>query len=175
VFVTTGYVTAHVAGPGVILAYIAAGVSALLSSFCYSEVGRAGGRPRAGGEPAASRLLRRKGCSSANSPHPHPPTHTPLHLRPPPHPPQFAVDIPCAGGAYTYIAAALGEFLAWITVANLIFEYILANAAAVRGFSPYVSLGRCARRRAGAGAGQQRLQAAGRKRRAQRPTSRRTC
>jgi amino acid transporter len=49
------------------------------------------------------------------------------------------VDIPCAGGAYTYIAAALGEYLAWITVANLIFEYILANAAAVRGFSPYVS------------------------------------
>jgi amino acid transporter len=47
------------------------------------------------------------------------------------------VDIPCAGGAYTYIAAALGEFLAWLTVANLIFEYILANAAAVRGFSPY--------------------------------------
>jgi amino acid transporter len=38
VFVTTGYVAAHVAGPGVILSYIAAGISALLSSFCYSEV-----------------------------------------------------------------------------------------------------------------------------------------
>jgi hypothetical protein len=31
---------------------------------------------------------------------------------------QFAVDIPAAGGAYTYIAAALGEFLAWLAVAK---------------------------------------------------------
>lgn len=86
VFVTTGYVTANKAGPGVIISYIVAGICAMLSSFCYAE---------------------------------------------------FAVDIPCAGGAYTYIAAALGEFLAWLAVANLIFEYILANAAAIRGFSPY--------------------------------------
>ncbi|GBF96644.1 cationic amino acid transporter [Raphidocelis subcapitata] len=86
VFVTTGYVAANIAGPAVIISYIVAGISAMLSSFCYAE---------------------------------------------------FAVDIPCAGGAYTYIAAALGEFLAWLTVSNLIFEYILANAAAVRGFSPY--------------------------------------
>eukprot|EP00877_Chromochloris_zofingiensis_P004700 jgi/Chrzof1/14230/Cz08g30120.t1 len=50
---------------------------------------------------------------------------------------EFAVEFPFAGGAYTYIAASLGEFIAWITVTNLIFEYILSNAAAVRGFSPY--------------------------------------
>ncbi|KAI8474786.1 MAG: cationic amino acid transporter [Monoraphidium minutum] len=86
VFVTTGYVTANKAGPGVIISYIVAGICAMLSSFCYAE---------------------------------------------------FAVDIPAAGGAYTYIAAALGEFMAWLAVANLIFEYILANAAAIRGFSPY--------------------------------------
>ena len=67
VFVTTGYVAASVAGPGVIVSYVAAGVSALLSSFVYSE---------------------------------------------------FAVDIPAAGGAYAYVAAALGEFLAWLTVAK---------------------------------------------------------
>jgi hypothetical protein len=29
-----------------------------------------------------------------------------------------------------------GEFLAWITVANLILEYILANAAVMQGLSP---------------------------------------
>lgn len=28
---------------------------------------------------------------------------------------EFAVDIPFAGSSYTYISAALGEFLAWIT------------------------------------------------------------
>ena len=66
-FVTTGYVASSIAGPGVIVSYLAAGVSALLSSFVYSE---------------------------------------------------FAVDIPAAGGAYTYVAAALGEFMAWLTVAK---------------------------------------------------------
>ncbi len=64
---TTGYVASSIAGPAVVLSYVVAGISALLSSFCYAE---------------------------------------------------FAVDIPAAGGAYTYIAAALGEFMAWITVAK---------------------------------------------------------
>lgn len=38
VFVTTGYVASHIAGPGVIISYIAAGISAALSSFVYAEV-----------------------------------------------------------------------------------------------------------------------------------------
>lgn len=86
VFVTTGYVAAEYAGPSVILSYIIAGLSALLSGLCYAE---------------------------------------------------FAVDFPFAGSSYTYISAALGEFLAWITVANMILEYILSGSAAIRGFAPY--------------------------------------
>lgn len=86
VFVTTGQVSADMAGPAVILSYAVAGLSAFFSAFCYAE---------------------------------------------------FAVDMPFAGGAYTYITASMGEFLGWITVANLIFEYILSGAAAIRGFSPY--------------------------------------
>ena len=45
--------------------------------------------------------------------------------------------MPFAGSSYTYVSAALGEFLAWITVSNVVFETILSNAAAARGFSPY--------------------------------------
>uniref|UniRef100_A0A383V9I1 Cationic amino acid transporter C-terminal domain-containing protein n=1 Tax=Tetradesmus obliquus TaxID=3088 RepID=A0A383V9I1_TETOB len=89
VFVTTGFVASTMAGPAVILSYAVAGISALLSSLCYSE---------------------------------------------------FAVRMPLVGGAYTYVNAVFGEYLAWVTVANLILEYILANAAAIRGFAPYFAM-----------------------------------
>ncbi|WIA31201.1 hypothetical protein OEZ86_001201 [Tetradesmus obliquus] len=89
VFVTTGFVASTMAGPAVILSYAVAGISALLSSLCYSE---------------------------------------------------FAVRMPLVGGAYTYVNAVFGEYFAWVTVANLILEYILANAAAIRGFAPYFSM-----------------------------------
>eukprot|EP00878_Enallax_costatus_P000818 GHUV01000943.1.p1 GENE.GHUV01000943.1~~GHUV01000943.1.p1 ORF type:complete len:550 (+),score=66.26 GHUV01000943.1:156-1652(+) len=89
VFVTTGAVAASDAGPAVILSYLVAGFSALLSSLCYAE---------------------------------------------------FSANMPLAGGAYSYISAVFGEYLAWITVANLILEYILANAAVIRGFSPYFAM-----------------------------------
>ncbi|MEW5304712.1 MAG: hypothetical protein WDW36_007304 [Sanguina aurantia] len=53
---------------------------------------------------------------------------------------EFTVDMPLAGAAYNYISNTLGEVIAWITVSNLILEYILSNAAAVRGFAPYLAL-----------------------------------
>lgn len=37
VFVTTGQVAVHTAGPAVVVSYLVAGVSALLSSLCYAE------------------------------------------------------------------------------------------------------------------------------------------
>jgi APA family basic amino acid/polyamine antiporter len=37
-------------------------------------------------------------------------------------------------------AAAVAAAVCRITVANLILEYILANAAAIRGFSPYFAM-----------------------------------
>jgi len=45
---------------------------------------------------------------------------------------EFAVNLPMCGGAYSYISAVFGEYLAWITVTNLILEYMLANAAVIR-------------------------------------------
>ncbi|MEW5318521.1 MAG: hypothetical protein WDW38_009737 [Sanguina aurantia] len=53
---------------------------------------------------------------------------------------EFTVDMPLAGAAYNYISNTLGEVIAWITVSNLILEYVLSNAAAVRGFAPYLAL-----------------------------------
>ncbi|KAF6136047.1 hypothetical protein GIB67_035915 [Kingdonia uniflora] len=37
VFVTTGPVALHISGPAVFISYIIAGISALLSSMCYTE------------------------------------------------------------------------------------------------------------------------------------------
>jgi amino acid transporter len=54
------------------MAYFIAGVSAFLSSLCYSE---------------------------------------------------YAVEFPVAGGSFTFILYTFGEFWAWITATNLIFNY----------------------------------------------------
>lgn len=37
VFVTTGHVALNISGPSVFISYVIAGVSALLSSLCYTE------------------------------------------------------------------------------------------------------------------------------------------
>ncbi|GJP49301.1 hypothetical protein CLOM_g8527 [Closterium sp. NIES-68] len=50
---------------------------------------------------------------------------------------EFAVHLPVAGGAFSYLMVTLGELPAFITVANLLMEYILSNAAAARGLSAY--------------------------------------
>ena len=54
------------------MSYFIAGVSAFLSSLCYSE---------------------------------------------------YAVEFPVAGGSFTFILYTFGEFWAWITATNLIFNY----------------------------------------------------
>eukprot|EP01018_Ginkgo_biloba_P012117 Gb_10486 [translate_table: standard] len=87
IFVTTGSAARHYAGPGVMVSYAIAGLSALLSAFCYTE---------------------------------------------------FAVDMPVAGGAFSYLRVTFGEFAAYITGANLIMEYVLSNAAVARSFTSYL-------------------------------------
>lgn len=53
---------------------------------------------------------------------------------------ELSANMPLSGGAYSYISSIFGEYLAWITVANLILEYMLANAAVIRCFSPYFAM-----------------------------------
>ncbi|VYS56924.1 unnamed protein product [Arabidopsis thaliana] len=51
---------------------------------------------------------------------------------------EFAVHLPVAGGAFSYIRITFGEFPAFITGANLIMDYVLSNAAVSRGFTAYL-------------------------------------
>lgn len=87
VFVTTGRVAHSMAGPSVFISYIIAGVSALLSSLCYTE---------------------------------------------------FSVQIPVAGGAFSYLRVTFGEFVGYFAGANILMEYVLSNAAVARNFTDYL-------------------------------------
>ncbi|KAF7828489.1 cationic amino acid transporter 6, chloroplastic-like [Senna tora] len=88
VFVTTGSVALHHSGPSVFISYIIAGISALLSSLCYTE---------------------------------------------------FSVQVPVAGGAFSYLRLTFGEFVGYFAGANILMEYVLSNAAVARNFTEYLS------------------------------------
>ncbi|XP_014514949.1 cationic amino acid transporter 7, chloroplastic [Vigna radiata var. radiata] len=51
---------------------------------------------------------------------------------------EFAVDMPVAGGAFSYLRVTFGEFAAFMTGANLVVDYVLSNAAVARGFTAYL-------------------------------------
>ncbi|KAG0495034.1 hypothetical protein HPP92_006028 [Vanilla planifolia] len=87
VFVSSGRSARYYAGPALVVSYAIAGVSALLSAFCYTE---------------------------------------------------FAVDLPVAGGAFSYLSVSFGEFAAFLTGANLVMEYVFSNAAVARSFTAYL-------------------------------------
>ncbi|KAI4347788.1 hypothetical protein L6164_008570 [Bauhinia variegata] len=50
---------------------------------------------------------------------------------------EFAVDMPVAGGAFSYLRVTFGEFAAFITGSNLVMDYVMSNAAVARGFTSY--------------------------------------
>ncbi|XP_076890974.1 cationic amino acid transporter 6, chloroplastic-like [Bidens hawaiensis] len=51
---------------------------------------------------------------------------------------EFAVHMPVAGGAFSYIQVTFGEFMAFITGANLIMDYVFSNAAIARSLTTYL-------------------------------------
>uniref|UniRef100_A0A0R0IAD8 Cationic amino acid transporter C-terminal domain-containing protein n=1 Tax=Glycine max TaxID=3847 RepID=A0A0R0IAD8_SOYBN len=51
---------------------------------------------------------------------------------------EFAVDMPVAGGAFSYLRVTFGEFAAFLTGANLVADYVLSNAAVARGLTVYL-------------------------------------
>ncbi|WRX12783.1 Amino acid/polyamine transporter I - like 4 [Theobroma cacao] len=51
---------------------------------------------------------------------------------------EFAVHMPLAGGAFSYLRVTFGEFAAFLTGANLIMEYVMSNAAVARSFTSYL-------------------------------------
>lgn len=50
---------------------------------------------------------------------------------------EFAVDMPVAGGAFSYLRVTFGEFAAFLTGANLVTDYVLSNAAVSRSLTSY--------------------------------------
>ncbi|XP_040985802.1 cationic amino acid transporter 6, chloroplastic-like [Juglans microcarpa x Juglans regia] len=87
VFVTTGSAANQHSGPSIFISYIIAGISALLSSLCYTE---------------------------------------------------FSVQIPVAGGAFSYLRVTFGEFVGYFAGATILMDYVLSNAAVARSFTDYV-------------------------------------
>ncbi|XP_071710059.1 cationic amino acid transporter 6, chloroplastic-like isoform X2 [Rutidosis leptorrhynchoides] len=51
---------------------------------------------------------------------------------------EFAVHMPVAGGAFSYIRVTFGEFTAFLVGSNLVMDYVLSNAAAARSFTTYI-------------------------------------
>ncbi|KAG2672432.1 hypothetical protein I3760_13G040700 [Carya illinoinensis] len=51
---------------------------------------------------------------------------------------EFAVDMPVAGGAFSYLRVTFGEFAAFLTGANLVMDYVMSNAAVARSFTSYL-------------------------------------
>ncbi|KAG6519413.1 cationic amino acid transporter 6, chloroplastic-like [Zingiber officinale] len=52
---------------------------------------------------------------------------------------EFAVAIPVAGGAFSYLRVTFGEFVGYFGGANILMEYVLSNAAVARTFTEYLS------------------------------------
>ncbi|XP_060211142.1 cationic amino acid transporter 6, chloroplastic-like [Lycium barbarum] len=52
---------------------------------------------------------------------------------------EFSVDIPVAGGAFSYLRVTFGEFVGYFAGANILMEYVLSNAAVSRSFTEYLS------------------------------------
>ncbi|XP_031271640.1 cationic amino acid transporter 8, vacuolar-like [Pistacia vera] len=89
IFVITGQEAHDHAGPAIVLSYLASGVSALLSVFCYTE---------------------------------------------------FAVEIPVAGGSFSYLRVELGDFIAYIAAGNILLEAVVGAAGLGRSWSSYLAI-----------------------------------
>ncbi|PWA75609.1 cationic amino acid transporter 8 [Artemisia annua] len=52
---------------------------------------------------------------------------------------EFAVEIPVAGGSFSYLRVELGDFVAFIAAGNLILEAVVGTAGLARSFSSYLA------------------------------------
>ncbi|KAM7491155.1 hypothetical protein LguiA_034076 [Lonicera macranthoides] len=51
---------------------------------------------------------------------------------------EFSVQIPVAGGAFSYLRVTFGEFVGYFAGVNILMEYVLSNAAVSRSFTDYL-------------------------------------
>ncbi|KAK1302785.1 Cationic amino acid transporter 8, vacuolar [Acorus calamus] len=53
---------------------------------------------------------------------------------------EFAVDIPSAGGSFSYLRVELGDFVAFITAANILLESLVGAAGVARSWTSYFAV-----------------------------------
>ncbi|CAF2130113.1 hypothetical protein BRARA_C04535 [Brassica rapa] len=51
---------------------------------------------------------------------------------------EFSVNVPVAGGAFSYLRVTFGEFIGYFGGVNILLEYVLSNAAVARSFTEYM-------------------------------------
>ncbi|CAH8387765.1 unnamed protein product [Eruca vesicaria subsp. sativa] len=51
---------------------------------------------------------------------------------------EFSVNVPVAGGAFSYLRVTFGEFIGYFGGVNILLEYVLSNAAIARSFTEYM-------------------------------------
>ncbi|KAI3713453.1 hypothetical protein L1987_72030 [Smallanthus sonchifolius] len=51
---------------------------------------------------------------------------------------EFSIQIPVAGGAFSYLRVTFGEFVGYFAGASILMEYVLSNAAVARSFTEYL-------------------------------------
>ncbi|KAL4319019.1 hypothetical protein GQ457_18G020670 [Hibiscus cannabinus] len=52
---------------------------------------------------------------------------------------EFCVELPVAGGSFTYLRVELGDFIAYIAAGNILFEYVVAGASVARSWTSYLA------------------------------------
>ncbi|KAJ4837841.1 catalase A [Turnera subulata] len=50
---------------------------------------------------------------------------------------EFAVELPVAGGSFSYVRVELGDFVAFIAAGNILFEYVVSGASVARSWTSY--------------------------------------
>ncbi|KAJ0018758.1 hypothetical protein Pint_11115 [Pistacia integerrima] len=50
---------------------------------------------------------------------------------------EFSVELPVAGGSFSYLRVELGDFIAYIAAGNILFEYVVAGASVARSWTSY--------------------------------------
>lgn len=50
---------------------------------------------------------------------------------------EFSVELPIAGGSFSYLRVELGDFIAFVAAGNILFEYIVAGASVARSWTSY--------------------------------------
>ncbi|XWS55353.1 hypothetical protein CRYUN_Cryun10bG0167300 [Craigia yunnanensis] len=52
---------------------------------------------------------------------------------------EFSIELPVAGGSFTYLRVELGDFIAYIAAGNILFEYVVAGASVARSWTSYLA------------------------------------